>query len=92
MAFPPDAAAAPDLRGKVAVVAGVTRGAGRGISCKLGRAGATGRSVRGSAVRPGRPETVEETAEMVSERSGIGPWQRVDHTAPEQVRGLFERE
>jgi NAD(P)-dependent dehydrogenase (short-subunit alcohol dehydrogenase family) len=85
----------PDLKGRVAVVAGATRGAGRGISCELGRAGATvyctGRSVRGSPVRPGRPETVEETAEMVAALGGVAHWARVDHTVPEQVRALFER-
>lgn len=95
-----------NLKGKVAVVAGATRGAGRGIACMLGEAGAmvycTGRSVRGKPVptRPAesspftlayRSETIEETAEMVTARGGVGIWAQVDHTAPEQVRAFFER-
>ncbi len=83
------------LQGKVAVVAGATRGAGRGIACTLGEAGATvyctGRSVRGNASPINRPETIEETAEMVTARGGIGHWAQVDHTRPEQVQALFER-
>lgn len=61
------------LKGKVAVVAGATRGAGRGIACILGAAGATvctGRSVRGNPSPVNRPETIEETAEMVTARGG----------------------
>ena len=58
------------LRNQVAVVAGATRGAGRGIARMLGAAGATvyctGRSVRGRPATPGRPETLEETAELVT--------------------------
>jgi NAD(P)-dependent dehydrogenase (short-subunit alcohol dehydrogenase family) len=82
------------LQGKIAVVAGATRGAGRGIACALGEAGATvyctGRSVRG---RPAgaRPETIEETAEMVTARGGAGIAVQVDHTAEEQVASLFAR-
>src|SRR5689334_515409 len=57
------------LLGRVAVVAGATRGAGRGIARALGEAGATvyctGRSVRGAPSPYGRPETIEETAELV---------------------------
>ena len=64
------------LKGKIAVVAGATRGAGRGIACMLGEAGATvyctGRSVRGKPATKSRTETIEETAEMVTARGGIG--------------------
>ena len=83
------------LEGKVAVVAGATRGAGRGIACALGEAGAivycTGRSVRGQPASGSRPETIEETAELVSARGGIGIAVRVDHTVEEQVRALLAR-
>ena len=72
------------LRGKIALVAGATRGAGRGIACMLGEAGATvyctGRSVRGKPSPIKRPETIEETAEMVTARGGVGLWAQVDHT------------
>lgn len=81
------------LEGKVAVVTGATRGCGRGIAIELGAAGATvyctGRSVRGHTT--GRPETIEETAEMVNAAGGRGIAIQVDHTEPEQVRALFER-
>lgn len=83
------------LARKVAVVAGGTRGAGRGIAIALGEAGATvyvtGRSVRGRASDMGRPETIEETAEMVTAAGGEGIAVRVDHTREEEVRALFER-
>ncbi len=83
------------LDGKIAVVAGATRGAGRGIACALGDAGATvyctGRSVCGRPATQGRPEAIEETAEMVSERGGVGIHVRVDHTVARQVHALFER-
>lgn len=83
------------LKGKVAVVAGATRGAGRGIACVLGEAGATvyctGRSVRGKPATANRSETIEETAELVSARGGAGIHVQVDHTLEEQVRALFER-
>lgn len=83
------------LEGKVAVVAGATRGAGRGIACMLGVAGATvyctGRSVGGRPSPIDRPETIEETAEMVSARGGVGIWAQVDHRDPDQVQSLFER-
>ena len=83
------------LDGRVAVVAGATRGAGRGIACELGAAGATvyctGRSVRGHAATLGRPETIEETAEFVSARGGTGIHARVDHTRGPEVAALLER-
>jgi NAD(P)-dependent dehydrogenase (short-subunit alcohol dehydrogenase family) len=83
------------LAGKVAVVAGATRGAGRAIAVCLGEAGATvyctGRSVRGQAATAGRPETIDETAELVNVRGGRGSAVQVDHTVPAQVAGLFER-
>ena len=83
------------LRGKVAVVTGATRGAGRGIAVMLGEAGATvyctGRSTRERGATPGRPETIEETAEMVTARGGTGIAVRVDHTEEEEVKALFER-
>ncbi|HEY6001429.1 MAG TPA: SDR family oxidoreductase [Anaeromyxobacter sp.] len=83
------------LRGKVAVVAGATRGAGRGIATALGEAGATvyctGRSVAGSPGMRNRPETIDETAEIVTARGGRGIAVRADHTVPEQVARLFER-
>lgn len=83
------------LTGKVAVVAGATRGAGRGIACMLGEAGATvyctGRSVRSRAATRDRPETIEETAEMVTQRGGKGIFMQVDHTDEVQARSLFQR-
>ena len=83
------------LRGRVAVVAGATRGAGRGIARMLGEAGATvyctGRSVRGRPATPGRPETLEETAEMVSAEGGRGIAVRADHTVESEVEQLFAR-
>ncbi len=87
------------LEGKIALVAGATRGAGRGIACMLGEAGATvyctGRSVRGSpptsGVYAGRPETIEETAEMVNRFGGRGIAVRVDHTQEGQVTDLVGR-
>jgi NAD(P)-dependent dehydrogenase (short-subunit alcohol dehydrogenase family) len=83
------------LKGKVALVAGATRGAGRGIACMLGEAGATvyctGRSVRNKPATKNRPETIEETAEMVTSSGGKGVYVQVDHTDRDQVRSLFER-
>jgi NAD(P)-dependent dehydrogenase (short-subunit alcohol dehydrogenase family) len=83
------------LEGKVAVVAGATRGAGRGIATALGEAGAivycTGRSVAGSPGMKNRPETIHETAELVTARGGRGIAVQVDHTVPEQVARLFEQ-
>jgi len=87
------------LDGQVAVVAGATRGAGRGIARMLGEAGAvvycTGRSARGgpppSGVYAGRTETIDETAEMVSAHGGVGIPVRVDHLVVEGGDGLFAR-
>jgi NAD(P)-dependent dehydrogenase (short-subunit alcohol dehydrogenase family) len=83
------------LQGQVALVAGATRGAGRGIACALGEAGATvyctGRSTRGKAATSGRIETIEETAEMVAARGGNGIAVRVDHSEPGQVEKLCLR-
>src|SRR4051794_13156729 len=89
----------PDaLRGRVAVVAGATRGAGRGIAAALGEAGATvvctGRSSRTGAGRSdyqGRPETIEGTAELVTRLGGTGIAVQVDHLEPEQVGRLADR-
>ena len=89
----------PDaLRGRIAVVAGATRGAGRGIAAALGEAGATvyctGRSSRTATLTsdyPGRPETIEETAELVDALGGTGIPVAVDHLDPAQVRDLAER-
>lgn len=83
------------LSGKVAVVAGATRGAGRGIARMLGEAGVfvycTGRSVRGAPATPGRPETIDQTAEMIRAASGDAIAVRVDHSRPEDVEALFAR-
>jgi len=84
------------LDGRVALVAGATRGAGRGIAVALGEQGATvyctGRSVRGQlASGPGRPETIDETAELVTAAGGTGIAVRCDHTVDEEVRGLVDR-
>ena len=83
------------LRDRVAVVAGATRGAGRGIARMLGAAGATvyctGRSVRGRPATAGRPETIEETAEMVTAAGGRGIAVRTDHTVEDEVERLFAR-
>ncbi len=82
------------LAGKVALVAGATRGAGRGIARALGEAGATvyctGRSTRG-ALAGKRPETVDETAELVDSAGGHGIAVRVDHTVPAEVEALVQR-
>jgi NAD(P)-dependent dehydrogenase (short-subunit alcohol dehydrogenase family) len=80
------------LKGKIALVAGATRGAGRGIAIALGEAGAivycTGRSSRGRPATRGRPETIEETAELVTAAGGRGIAVRVDHTKPADVKRL----
>jgi NAD(P)-dependent dehydrogenase (short-subunit alcohol dehydrogenase family) len=84
------------LQGKVAVVAGASRGAGRGIALALGEAGATvyiaGRTTRaGPSPIDGAPGTVEDTAEEVMARGGIGIPVRADCTVETDVAGLFER-
>jgi NAD(P)-dependent dehydrogenase (short-subunit alcohol dehydrogenase family) len=83
------------LTGKIAVVAGATRGAGRGIARMLGEAGATvycsGRSVAGHAATPGRPETIDETAALVTAAGGRGIAARTDHLDSAQVEALFAR-
>ena len=84
------------LGSHVALVAGATRGAGRGIAVALGEQGATvycsGRSVRGNlASGPSRPETIDETAELVTAAGGKGIAVRCDHTADDQVRALIDR-
>jgi len=85
------------LRGRVAVVAGATRGAGRGIAAALGEAGATvictGRtsSVRRLKSDYDRPETIEETAELVTQLGGTGIAVPMDHLVPEEVQQLSER-
>src|SRR5947209_14201758 len=83
------------LTGQVAVVAGATRGAGRGIALALGEAGATvyctGRSVRGNPSPYGRPETIEDTAEMIQAAGGTAVAARVDHTIEAEVEDLFRR-
>ncbi len=83
------------LDGKVAVVAGSARGAGRGIACMLGEAGATvyctARSARGNLVTKKRPETIDDTAELINARGGHAIAVRVDHTKPAEVEKLFDR-
>ena len=83
------------LHGKVALVAGATRAAGRGIAVQLGAAGATvyvtGRSTRAQRSEMNRPETIEETAELVDRAGGRGIAVRVDHLAPAEVEHLVAR-
>src|SRR5215467_6315351 len=83
------------LSGQVAVVAGATRGAGRGVARALGEAGATvyctGRSVRANPSPYNRPETIEETAEMINAAGGSAVALRVDHTVEKEVEALFQR-
>src|ERR671917_2534457 len=84
-----------DLSGTVALVAGATRGAGRGIAVALGEAGATiwctGRSTAGRPSEYGRPETVEETAELVTAAGGRGISVAADHLDPAQVADVVAR-
>ena len=98
---------APDLRGRIALVAGATRGVGRGLALALGEAGATvyctGRSTKANRLprqkskkaspfdHSRRPETVEETAEMVTARGGNGNAAILDHTDAKQVANLIAR-
>ena len=83
------------LAGCIGVVTGATRGAGRGIARMLGAAGATvyctGRSVRGHSATAGRPETIAETAAMVTAEGGCGIAVRTDHTVEPEVERLFRR-
>ena len=83
------------LRDRVALVAGATRGAGRGIAVGLGEAGATvyctGRSTRDRRSEYDRPETIEETAELVAAAGGEGIALAADHLDPDQVRAVVER-
>ena len=83
------------LEGKVALVAGATRGAGRGIAIELGAAGATvyvtGRSTRTELSEYARPETIEETSELVSAAGGEGVAVQVDHLVPGEVAALVAR-
>jgi NAD(P)-dependent dehydrogenase (short-subunit alcohol dehydrogenase family) len=83
------------LLGKVALVAGATRGAGRGIAIQLGAAGATvyvtGRSTRAEKSEMNRSETIEETAELVNQAGGRGIPVQVDHLVPSQVQELVQR-
>ena len=83
------------LAGRVVLVAGATRGAGRGIARALGEAGATvyctGRSVKGKPSPYRRPETIDETAAMITAAGGKAIAVRVDHTDEPQVKALFRR-
>jgi len=83
------------LEGRVALVAGATRGGGRGIAVGLGEAGATvyatGRSTRERRSEIDRPETIEETADLVTAAGGEGIAVQVDHLDPRQVAALVER-
>ena len=83
------------LKGKVALVAGATRGAGRGIAIELGAAGATvyvtGRTTRTQRSEMNRPETIEETAALVDQAGGRGVAVQVDHLVPDEVRALVAR-
>jgi NAD(P)-dependent dehydrogenase (short-subunit alcohol dehydrogenase family) len=84
---------AKPLDGRVALVAGATRGAGRAIAVELARSGAfvyaTGRSSRASGPSEiGRPETIEETGDLIGKADGDGEARRVDHLVPEQVTAL----
>jgi NAD(P)-dependent dehydrogenase (short-subunit alcohol dehydrogenase family) len=86
---------AKPLSGKTALVAGATRGAGRGIAVALGEAGATvyctGRTSGAERSEMNRPETIEETAALVDQAGGRGIAVQVDHLVPEEVRALVAR-
>lgn len=83
------------LKDKVAVVTGASRGAGRGIALVLGEEGATvyvtGRSVRGEQTTGFRGATIEDTAEQVTARGGLGVPVRCNHSVDEEVKNLFDR-
>ncbi|CAM5462788.1 SDR family oxidoreductase [Streptomyces atroolivaceus] len=83
------------LDGKIALVAGATRGAGRGIAVELGAAGATvyvtGRSTRAGRSEYDRPETIEDTADLVTAAGGHGIAVPTDHLVPSQVKALVDR-
>jgi NAD(P)-dependent dehydrogenase (short-subunit alcohol dehydrogenase family) len=83
------------MQGKVALVAGATRGAGRGIAVQLGASGATvyvtGRTTRSERSEMNRPETIEETAVLVDHAGGRGIAVQVDHLVPDQVQALVNR-
>src|SRR5688572_18317442 len=89
------ARATKPLTGRVAVVAGATRGAGRGIARALGEAGATvyctGRSVKGRPSPYKRRETIDETAALINAAGGTALAVRVDHTVESEVKALFGR-
>jgi len=82
------------LKGKAAVVTGASRGGGRGIALVLGEEGATvyvtGRSARGEPTPRNLPETIDETAEEITARGGVGIPVRCDHTVDAEVEALFE--
>jgi NAD(P)-dependent dehydrogenase (short-subunit alcohol dehydrogenase family) len=84
-----------NLEGKIALVAGATRGGGRGIATGLGEAGATvyvtGRTTRDRRSEYDRPETIEETAALVDQAGGVGIAVPTDHLVPEEVRTLVDR-
>ena len=83
------------LAGRIALVAGGTRGGGRGIAVELGAAGATvyvtGRSSGTGRSDMDRPETIEETAEQITAAGGIGIPVRTDHSSPQEVGALVDR-
>ena len=92
---PRDTIPSRPLTGRIAVVAGATRGAGRGIARALGEAGATvyctGRSVKGRPSPYKRPETIDETAAIINDAGGTAIAVRVDHTIETDVKALFRR-